>query len=137
VLRIRLRRVGAKKQPLYRLVIAENEWPRDGRFLEIVGRYNPRTNPATIEVDEARILHWLGNGAQPTESVHQLLDKVGTLGRFSRLQKGEALEALLAEAKLAAETASSNTSRRTQSDKFVPSTKKKAPAAAAETTPAA
>ena len=137
MLRIRLRRVGAKKQPLYRLVIAENEWPRDGRFLEIVGRYNPRTNPATIEVDEARILHWLGNGAQPTESVHQLLDKVGTLGRFSRLQKGEALEALLAEAKLAAETASANTSRRTQSDKFVPSTKKKTPAVAAETSPAA
>jgi small subunit ribosomal protein S16 len=72
VLRIRLRRVGLKKQPSYRMVIAENEWPRDGRFLEIVGRYNPRTNPETVEVNEERMYHWLKNGAQPTESMAQL-----------------------------------------------------------------
>ncbi len=71
------------------MVIAENEWPRDGRFLEIVGRYNPRTNPETVEVEEERMYHWLKNGAQPTESVAQLLTKQGTMGRFERVQKGE------------------------------------------------
>ena len=75
MLRIRLRRVGLKKQPSYRMVIAENEWPRDGRFLEIVWRYNPRTNPETIEVNEERMYHWLKNGARPTESVAKLLTK--------------------------------------------------------------
>ncbi|MBP7686340.1 MAG: 30S ribosomal protein S16, partial [Thermoflexales bacterium] len=102
MLRIRLRRVGAKKQPLYRIVIAENEWPRDGRFLEIIGRYNPRTNPETVEVNEERAYHYLKNGAQPTDSVAQKLKKLGTLGRFERLQKGEAAEVVLAEAQAAA-----------------------------------
>lgn len=124
MLRIRLRRVGAKKQPLYRIVIAENEWPRDGRFLEIIGRYNPRTTPETVEVDEARAYHFLKNGAQPTESVAQLLKKLGTLGRFDRLQKGEAAEALLAEAQAAAATKSAS-SGRTRPDTFVPSKKAK------------
>lgn len=125
VLRIRLRRVGAKKQAVYRLVIAENEWPRDGRFLEIVGQYNPRTNPALIEVDEDRVLHWLSNGARPTESVGQLLTKVGTLDRFTRLKKGESREALVAEAQAAAETLKSSGTRRTRSDKVEPSKKNK------------
>jgi small subunit ribosomal protein S16 len=123
VLRIRLRRVGAKKQPLYRIVIAENEWPRDGRFLEIVGRYNPRTNPETVEVNEDRVYHFLKNGAQPTESVAQMLKKLGTLGRFERLQKGEASETLLAEANAAATDRAATTSRRTRPDTFVPSKK--------------
>ncbi len=113
MLRIRLRRVGLKKQPSYRMVIAENEWPRDGRFLEIVGRYNPRTNPETVEVDEERMYHWLKYGAQPTESVAQILKKQGTLGRFERVQQGEDLQAVLAEAQSAAETARANTPRRT------------------------
>jgi small subunit ribosomal protein S16 len=113
VLRIRLRRVGLKKQPSYRLVIAENEWPRDGRFLEIVGRYNPRTNPETIIVNEERLYHWLKNGARPTDSVAKLLTRQGTMGRFERVQKGEDLQAVLAEAQTAAETALANTPRRT------------------------
>ena len=113
MLRIRLRRVGLKKQPQYRMVIAENEWPRDGRFLEILGRYNPRTNPETIEVNEERMYHWLKNGAQPTESVGKLLTKQGTLGRFERVQKGEDLQAVLAEAQASAETARANTPQRT------------------------
>jgi small subunit ribosomal protein S16 len=125
VLRIRLRRVGAKKQAVYRLVIAENEWPRDGRFLEIVGQYNPRTNPAVIEVNEDRILHWLSNGAAPTESVGQLLTKVGTLDRFARLKKGESREALLAEANAAAETLKTSGTRRTRSNSVEPSKKNK------------
>ncbi len=125
MLRIRLRRVGAKKQPLYRMVIAENEWPRDGRFLEIVGHYNPRTSPETIEVNEARVLHWLSQGAQPTESLAKLLTKAGTLGRYDRLKKGEAVETLVTEAQGAAETARASTPRRTRPDTFVPSKKNK------------
>lgn len=125
MLRIRLRRVGAKKQPQYRMVIAENEWPRDGRFLEIVGHYNPRTNPETVEVNEARVLHWLGQGARPTESLQKVLTKAGTLGRFERLKKGEALETLLAEAQTAADANKANLSRRTKPDAFVPSKKNK------------
>jgi small subunit ribosomal protein S16 len=124
VLRIRLRRVGSKKQPLYRMVIAENEWPRDGRFLEIVGRYNPRTNPETVEVEEARVYHWLKNGAQPTDSMAQLLKKQGTLGRFERVQQGEALETVLADAQTAAEIARATTSRRTRPDTAVVKSKK-------------
>jgi small subunit ribosomal protein S16 len=116
VLRIRLRRVGLKKQPSYRMVIAENEWPRDGRFLEIVGRYNPRTHPETVEVNEERMYHWLKNGAQPTESMAKLLTKQGTMGRFERVQKGEDLPTVLAEAQAAAESALANTPRRTNPD---------------------
>ena len=113
MLRIRLRRVGLKKQPQYRMVVAENEWPRDGRFLEILGRYNPRTQPETVEVNEERMYHWLKYGARPTESVTKLLTKQGTLGRFERVQKGEDLQAILAEAQTAAETARANTPRHT------------------------
>ena len=69
MVRIRLRRVGAKKQPSYRVVAADSETPRDGRFLEVVGFYNPRTEPATIQLDEARIYDWLSKGAQPSDSV--------------------------------------------------------------------
>lgn len=125
MLRIRLRRIGAKKRAVYRLVIAENEWARDGRFLEIVGQYNPRTDPSTIEVNEDRILHWLGNGAAPTESVGKLLTKIGTLDRFARLKKGEARETLLAEATAAADALKASGTRRTRADQAVPSTKNK------------
>lgn len=123
MLRIRLRRVGAKKQPLYRIVIAENEWPRDGRFLEIVGHYNPRTNPETIQFEEERVYHFLKNGAQPTEAVARMLAKTGTAARFERLQKGEAVETLVAEAKATAESTAASTSRRTRPDTVVPSKK--------------
>ncbi len=124
MLRLRLRRVGLKKQPSYRMVIAENEWPRDGRFLEIVGRYNPRTHPETVEVNEERMYHWLKYGAQPTESVAQILKKQGTLGRFERVQKGEDQQAVLAEAQAAAESALANTPRRTNPDTAAAKSKK-------------
>ena len=124
MLRIRLRRVGFKKQPLYRMVIAENEWPRDGRFLEVVGHYNPRTHPETVEVEEARVYHWLKNGAQPTDSVAQLLKKLGTLGRYERVQQGEALETVLAEAQTAVETARAITPRRTRPETVASKSKK-------------
>lgn len=99
MLRIRLRRVGAKKQPSYRVVVADQRAPRDGKFVEIIGYYNPRTEPITFQIDEERALHWLNQGAQPSEPVERLLRKGGTLDRFARLRAGEPLEALLAEAK--------------------------------------
>ncbi len=98
MVRIRLRRVGAKRQPSYRIVAAEKESPRDGRFLEILGFYNPRNNPSTLSMKEDRIYHWMKNGALPTESVEQLFKSVGVLERFERFKKGESVEALLAEA---------------------------------------
>ena len=71
--KLRLTRVGAKKNPIYRVVAADSRSPRDGRFIEIVGRYNPQTNPSTIELDEDKVRDWLAKGAQPTESVARLL----------------------------------------------------------------
>ncbi len=98
MVRIRLRRVGLKGQPSYRIIAADKEAPRDGRFLEILGFYNPRTEPSTITLKEDRVFHWMKNGALPTESVGQLFRTTGTQDRFDRLKKGEALETLLAEA---------------------------------------
>lgn len=98
MVRIRLRRVGAKKQPSYRIVAADIEHPRDGRYLEILGFYNPRTDPATIELHEDRIYDWISKGAQPSESVSKLLKTSGALERFERFKAGEAVETLMAEA---------------------------------------
>lgn len=98
MVRIRLRRIGLKGQPTYRLVAADKEAPRDGRFLEILGVYNPRTEPATIKLDEGRIYRWMSHGALPTESVEKVLKSAGTLERFERFKKGETLEILLEEA---------------------------------------
>jgi len=103
MLRIRLRREGARSQPVYRIVVAEREHPRNGRFIEVVGEYNPRTEPAYVKVNEARALHHLKNGAQPSEPVERLLKNTGTLDRLARLKKGETLEALLTEAETAAQ----------------------------------
>jgi small subunit ribosomal protein S16 len=71
--KLRLTRVGSKKNPIYRIVAADSRSPRDGKFLEIVGRYNPQTDPSTIELDEEKVKAWLDKGAQPTESVARLL----------------------------------------------------------------
>ncbi len=101
MVRIRLRRTGSKGQPSYRLVIADKEFPRDGRFLEIVGFYNPRTEPATLEIKEDRIYEWMSKGALPTESVAQLFKTSGTDIRFTRFKKGEPVETLLAEVEAA------------------------------------
>jgi small subunit ribosomal protein S16 len=80
LVKIRLRRMGAPKQPSYRIVAADSHAPRDGRFLEILGHYNPRTEPATVEIQEDRVRYWLSQGAQPTESVARLLKQKGILG---------------------------------------------------------
>jgi small subunit ribosomal protein S16 len=75
--RIRLARVGSKKNPIYRVVVADSRSPRDGRFIEIVGRYNPQTDPSTIELDEDKVRGWLEKGAQPSDSVRRLLSAKG------------------------------------------------------------
>lgn len=104
MVRIRLRRVGAKKQPSYRVVAADIEHPRDGRFLEILGFYNPRTKPETIELHEDRVYDWIKRGAQPSESVAKLFKTIGLLERFERFKAGETLEVLMAEAKAVQES---------------------------------
>ena len=80
--RIRLRRLGAKKRPYYRVVVADQRSPRDGRFIENIGRYHPLQDPSLIEIDEERALHWLRVGAQPSEQVRNLMVKVGIWDRF-------------------------------------------------------
>jgi len=79
MVKIRLRRVGAKKQPSYRIVVADSRAPRDGKFIESIGQYNPRTDPETVVVDAERASYWLGQGAQPTNAVARLLRKEGLL----------------------------------------------------------
>jgi len=108
MVRIRLRRVGAKRQPSYRMVAADKEAPRDGAFLEILGFYNPRTEPATIQLKEDRIYDWISKGAQPSESALQVMKSAGLLERYERFKKGEALETLLAEATAAEEVRNVN-----------------------------
>ena len=102
MLRIRLRRQGAKKQPTYRIVVADQRHARDGRFVEVIGHYNPRTEPAVAHVDEERAFHWLGNGASPSEAVARIFGWTGTQERFLRLKGGEEVSKLLAEAYKAA-----------------------------------
>lgn len=97
MLRIRLSRKGKKKQPQYRVVVADVKYKRDGRFLENIGTYNPLTDPPTIKIEEARALHWLSVGAQPSDPVKHMLEKQGTYDRLKRLHAGEELDALVAE----------------------------------------
>jgi small subunit ribosomal protein S16 len=75
--RLRLTRVGGKKDPIWRVVVADQRSPRDGRFIDTVGRYNPQTQPSTIQIDEAKVRDWLAKGAQPTETVRKLLKTQG------------------------------------------------------------
>lgn len=98
MVRIRLTRVGAKKQPIYRIIVTDGRRPRDTRYIEVLGYYNPRTRPSTEVLDEARALYWLSNGAQPSDSVASILTRLGTMARLERLRKGESLEELAAEA---------------------------------------
>jgi len=82
--KIRLKRVGKTKQPSYRVVVADSRSPRDGRIIENLGWYNPLTEPSTINVNEEKVLGWLKNGAQPTESVASLLKRLGVMERFEQ-----------------------------------------------------
>jgi small subunit ribosomal protein S16 len=107
--RIRLRRVGAKKQPSYRVVVADSRAPRDGRFIEVIGFYNPRTKPTTITINEEKARKWLSQGALPTESVASLLYRAGIVDmRSARYRKeGDVLPGAAAatgEAEMVAES---------------------------------
>ncbi|PWM00342.1 MAG: 30S ribosomal protein S16 [Clostridiales bacterium] len=77
--KIRLKRIGAKKAPFYRVVVADSRYPRDGRFIEEIGYYNPMVNPADIKIDSEKAKKWVANGAQPTETVKSLLKKAGVI----------------------------------------------------------
>ena len=79
MVKIRLRRMGAKKAPYYRVVVADSHFPRDGRFIEEIGTYDPLANPATIQIDMERAKYWIANGAQPTDTVRALLKKSGAI----------------------------------------------------------
>lgn len=81
--KLRLKRMGAKQRPFYRIVAADSRFPRDGRFIETVGTYNPITNPAEVKIDKEVALKWLSNGAQPTDTVKTLLKNEGILAEFA------------------------------------------------------
>lgn len=87
--KMRLRRIGKKKQPIYQVVVADARYPRDGRFIEKIGHYNPLTDPATINLVQEKALYWLKNGAQPTETVQSLLKKSGIWEEFQKGHKTE------------------------------------------------
>ncbi|MBR2544706.1 MAG: 30S ribosomal protein S16 [Erysipelotrichaceae bacterium] len=82
MVKLRLKRMGAKKQPSYRIVAADSRAPRDGRFIEIIGFYNPRSNPVEIKIDEEKALKWLNNGAQPSDTVRSILSREGIMKKF-------------------------------------------------------
>ena len=128
MVKIRLRRTGAKKKPSYRVVVTDSRNARDGRFIEIVGHYNPRTEPNTFTIHEDRVLHWLSVGAQPTDTVRKMLENAGTLDRFARLKAGEDLEKLLDEAR---ETRQKNQMQAASSDE-VSATVEEEPASSEE-----
>jgi small subunit ribosomal protein S16 len=125
--KIRLMRVGKKKQPSYRVVVADERSPRDGRFIEIIGQYAPRQEPSLINIDSDRALHWLSNGAQPTEGAAKLLEIAGVFDAYKQ-----------AHGKVAAAKPKAKTPK-AKTPKPAPEPKAEAPAAeapAAETAPA-
>ena len=89
--RIRLRRMGAKKRPFYRLVVADSRSPRDGRFIESLGYYNPISAPVEIQIDEEKALDWLRKGAQPSDTARRLLEQVGVMEKFQAEKSGQKL----------------------------------------------
>lgn len=131
MVRIRLRRIGSKNQASFRIVAADKESPRNGRFIEILGFYNPRTEPATITLKEDRIYEWIGKGAQPSDSAMQVFKVAGLLERFERFKSGEKVEALMAEAESAAKERNANTQTRREAPASGSSKKKAAARASA------
>ena len=87
--KIRLKRMGAKKAPFYRVVVADARSPRDGKFIESIGYYNPVTNPANVKIDEEKALKWMGNGAQPTDTVKNLFAKQGIMKKFAEAKNAK------------------------------------------------
>ncbi len=87
--KIRMRRMGSKRKPFYRIVVADSRMPRDGRFIEEVGYYNPLTNPDEVKLEEDKIFEWLEKGAQPSDSVRSLLSKAGLMTRYHDAKYGK------------------------------------------------
>ena len=87
--KIRLNRMGAKKNPFYRVVVADSRAPRDGRFIEVLGNYDPSQNPAVVNVDEEKVLDWMGKGAQPTDTVKNLFSKKGLMAKFAEAKNAK------------------------------------------------
>ena len=87
--KIRMRRMGSKRKPFYRIVVADSRMPRDGRFIEEVGYYNPLTNPDEVKLEEDKIFEWLEKGAQPSDTVRSLLSKAGLMTRYHDAQYGK------------------------------------------------
>lgn len=87
--RIRLKRMGAKKRPFYRLVVADSRSPRDGRFIDTIGHYNPIVEPSELKVDEAKALDWLAKGAQPSDTARALLARAGVLEKFEAMREAK------------------------------------------------
>ncbi len=85
--KIRLKRMGAKQRPFYRIIVADSRSPRDGRFIATVGTYNPITVPAEVKIDEEKAFYWLNNGAIPTDTVRSLLSKQGIMKKFADSKK--------------------------------------------------
>lgn len=87
--KIRMRRMGAKRKPFYRIVVADSRMPRDGRFIEEVGYYNPLANPTEYKLDEDKVFDWLEKGAQPSDTVRSLLSKAGLMKRYHDAKYGK------------------------------------------------
>jgi len=87
--KLRLTRMGAKKNPIYRIVASDSRSPRDGKYIELIGNYNPNTEPATLKVNNEVALKWLNNGAIPTDTVRSLLSKAGVMKEFAESKKGK------------------------------------------------
>src|SRR3989304_1545047 len=143
MVRIRLRRVGGRNQPSFRIVATEKESPSKGRFIEVLGFYNPRTEPATIQLKEERIYEWISKGAQPSDSAMQVFKVAGLVERYERFKSGEKVEKLLAEAETGTRARRANPQPRRPAPAAGTSTKKrlakavvKEPAPKAATEPA-
>ena len=87
--KIRLNRMGAKKNPFYRIVVADSRAPRDGRFIEVLGNYDPSQNPAVVNVDEEKVLDWMGKGAQLTDTVKNLFSKKGLMAKIAEAKNAK------------------------------------------------
>ena len=87
--KMRLNRMGAKKNPFYRIVVADSRAPRDGRFIEVLGNYDPSQNPAVVNVDEEKVLDWMGKGAQLTDTVKNLFSKKGLMAKFAEAKNAK------------------------------------------------
>lgn len=131
MVRIRFRRMGLKRQPTYRIVVTDSRNSRNGGFIEIIGNHNPRTQPTTDIIDDARALYWLSVGAQPSDAVKTMMKRTGTWARYERLRKGEAMEVLVEEA-LATQSAAEPVSQRTRYPSPAAGQGKKASAGATE-----